>query len=581
MLQQFSLSFARTLRKLLAQLYPRANFDGVSFPLVIPPQPDMGDFALPCFAIAQRLKEPPKQIAATLAEALHPTSLIASYSSMGPYLNISVKRASYIARVVSAITRRGAAYGTHRANRRKRVMVEFSSPNTNKPQHLGHVRNNVYGAAIANLLAASGIHVVRANLINDRGIHIMKSVLAYQRWGKSETPKRAGVKGDCFVGEWYVRFEREAKKNPELLEEAQALLRLWETGDDTTRRVWKRMNAWVLEGFRTTYSRLGIAFDKIYFESELYEQGKRIVLQALAAGICYKRPDGAIEIDLSGEGLDKKVLLRADGTSIYITQDLGATVKKFEEYKLDEAYWVVASEQNYHFHVLFALLKKLGYPFWDQCHHIAYDLVHLPEGRMKSREGTSVDADDLLDRLETLARETVIAKHPRIAKREATKRARIIALGALKFMLVRVAANKTITFNPKSALSFEGATGPYIQYTYARAKSILRKGLTVKKAVHQKKRATGTVEHEEMALATALAAYPDVVARAGEETAPAILATYLLDVASAFNTFYHALPVLRAKETSLRKARLALTQATATVLCNGLALLGISAPEKM
>ncbi len=580
MLPQLQRSFTRQLLKAFQELFPQYSIDPSAIILTIPPKPEMGDFAYPCFELAKLLHTSPHEVSRQLAEKLKPTKLIVQYKALGPYLNLTVKRSTYIHKVIHSIEKEQQVYGETTLGKRKRIMIEYSSPNTNKPQHLGHVRNNVFGAALANILATSGYRVVKASIVNDRGIHITKSMLAYQKWGKGATPESTKEKGDHFVGKWYVRFEQEAKKDPRLLEEAQELLRTWESGDTKTHELWKKMNAWVLEGFAVTYERLGITFDKVYFESKLYKNGKKIVVDALAQGLCYKRPDGAIEVDLTEEGLDKKVLLRADGTSIYITQDLGATVKKFQDYQLDAAYWIVASEQNYHFHVLFALLKKFGYPFWKQCHHIAYDLVLLPHGRMKSREGTTVDADNILDTLEELAAKTIQEKHGTLTKKEINIRAHAIALGALKFMLLKVSTRKTITFHPESAISFEGDTGPYVQYTYARLQSILRKGKTDKNALFGLQKEVLNAP-EELALAKMLAAYPEVITRAAQESAPALIATYLLETAAAGNTLYHTLSVLKAKEKSVRIARLSLIQATATVLRNGLALLDIHAPEKM
>ncbi len=542
------------------------------------PSQDVGDLGFGCFPLAKVLRRSPKEIAQRLAGAIELPAPFREARAVGPYLNVFLDRGAFLAALCGEVVAAGEGYGRAPEGSGERIVLEFSSPNTNKPQHLGHVRNNLIGMALAQLLAAAGHDVVKVSLVNDRGVHICKSMLAYERWGEGQTPESTGRKGDHLVGDFYVRFAAEAADDPALNDEAQALLRRWEDGDADVVALWRTLNAWVYDGFAETYRRLGVAFDRVYHESETYRHGRAIVLDALDRGLCTRLPDGAVEIDLSDDGLDRKILLRRDGTSVYMTQDLGTAVRRVDELSPDRLYYVVGSEQNYHFQVLFTILRRLGYPWAERCRHVSYGMVYLPEGKMKSREGVVVDADDLLDELEALSAQAVRDKHPDIAGDELALRTRQIALGALKFFLLSVNLDKDITFDPAASVSFEGDTGPYIQYAHTRICGILRKAAD--RDVPQADFAQ-LGNHAEAALGLLVLAYPRAVRDAASSRNPARVAGHVLDVARAFASFYHDNPVLQADTPGLLAARLELIKATQVVLANGLALLGIEAPERM
>ena len=569
-------------RSALAEAVARAfgPSDLAEVPVRLEPTPDlgMGELGFGCFPLAKVLRRSPAQIAAQLAEAIRLPPPFKKAQAVGPYLNVFFDRPALLEGICGEILDAGERYGRSDLAKGQRVVLEFSSPNTNKPQHLGHVRNNVLGMALARLLEATGHEVIKVNLINDRGIHICQSMLAYQRWGNGQTPETAGRKGDHFVGDFYVRFAQEAQKDPSLHEEAQDLLRRWEEGDPEVIALWEKMNSWVYQGFDETYRRLGVEFDRVYYESQTYQRGKQIVLDALERGLVQRLPDGAVVADLSDEGLETKVLLRRDGTSVYITQDLGTAVARHEELAFDRMLYVVASEQNYHFKVLFSLLRRLGYPWADGLHHVSYGMVYLPEGKMKSREGKVVDADDLLDEVEALSEQAIREKHPDIAPDDLATRKRQIALGAIKFYLLAVNLEKDIYFDPAASVSFEGDTGPYIQYAHTRICGILRKA-EGRELPPPDFSLLGN-DHE-VALGLLLMRYPAVVRGAAESLNPARLAGYLLDLARAFAQFYHENPVLGAESPGLVAARLDLCRAVRIVIRNGLAILGIKAPEQM
>ncbi len=571
-------AFRSALQEAIARVFGPADLAHV--PVRLEPTPDLavGELGFGCFPLARVLRRPPAEIAARLAEAIELPPPLLRAAAAGPYLNVFFDRPALLEAVCREVLERGSDYGRSDIAKGQRVVLEFSSPNTNKPQHLGHVRNNVLGMALSNLLEATGHQVVKVNLINDRGIHICQSMLAYQRWGQGQTPETAGRKGDHFVGDFYVRFAQEAAKDPSLNEEAQALLRRWEEGDPQVVALWKKMNSWVYRGFEETYRRLGVRFDRVYYESRTYRRGKQIVLDALERGLVERLPDGAVVADLSDEGLETKVLLRRDGTSVYITQDLGTAVARHEELAFDRMLYVVASEQNYHFRVLFSLLRRLGYPWAGGLHHVSYGMVYLPEGKMKSREGKVVDADDLLDEVEALSEEAIREKHPDISPEDLAARKRQIALGAIKFYLLAVNLEKDIYFDPAASVSFEGDTGPYVQYAHTRICGILRKAEGEEIAPPDFDRLGN--DHE-LALGLLLLRFPQVVANATENLNPARLAGYLLDLARAFAQFYHENPVLGAETPGLVSARLQLCRAVRVVIRNGLALLGIEAPEQM
>ena len=478
------------------------------------------------------------------------------------------------------------------------VMVEYSSPNTNKPLHLGHVRNNLLGFSLSEILKACGNRVVMTNIVNDRGIHICKSMLAWQKWGEGVTPEKAGKKGDHLIGDFYVLFDRhykqeldelmsggmskeEAEKASPLMAEARKMLRKWESGDAEVRGCWKMMNEWVYSGFDETYRRMGVGFDKIYYESDTYLEGKEKVLEGLEKGIMYRKEDGSVWADLTADGLDHKLLLRSDGTSVYMTQDIGTAKLRYRDYPIDKMIYVVGNEQNYHFQVLSLLLDKLGFKWGKDLVHFSYGMVELPEGKMKSREGTGVDADDLMEEMVSTAREVSqqLGKLDGLTEAEIDDIAETVGLGALKYFLLKVDPRKNITFDPKETIDFNGNTGPFIQYTYARIRSVLRKaadeGMTVTDY------SDVTPGEREITLIQALADFPSVVAAAGQSYSPALIANYVYDLVKLYNQFYHDCSILKEADTAVRSLRLTLSEQTARVVETGMKLLGISVPERM
>jgi len=581
--EQVSNGFAAALGAAVRQAFGEADLSSVAVQLVPTPSFEVGHLGFGCFPLAKALRRKPHDIAAKLAEAIQLPAPFRKAQAVGPYLNLFLDRGAFLAALCREIAEAGQAYGNAAASGQT-VALEFSSPNTNKPQHLGHVRNNVLGMALARILEAAGHRVVKLNLINDRGVHICQTMLAYQRWGGGATPQSTGRKGDHFVGDYYVRFAQEAEKDPSLKDHAQALLVRWEQGDPEVVALWRTMNGWVYEGFDATYRRLGVEFDRVYHESETYRHGRDIVLKALADGRCRRLPDGAVEADLEPEGLERKILLRRDGTSVYITQDLGTAVARHDELGFDRMYYVVASEQIHHFRVLFALLRRFGYAWADNCRHVSYGMVYLPEGKMKSREGKVVDADDLLDEVEALAADAVREKHADIAPDELVRRKAQIALGAIKFYLLNVNLEKDITFDPAASVSFEGDTGPYVQYSHTRICGILRKASGPQSSSSSSSSLpdfSALGNNAETALGLLLMRFPAAVRDAAESCNPQRVASHLLEVARAFAQFYHDSPVLQAESPGLVAARLELCRATQAVLLRGLALLGIEAPEQM
>ncbi|MBM4030336.1 MAG: arginine--tRNA ligase [Planctomycetes bacterium] len=597
--------FRSALTDAARQAFGEASLSAVPVELVPTPDFKVGDLGFGCFPLAKLLRRKPHELAARLAEAIHLPPPFRKAQAVGPYLNLFLDRSAFLAAACKDIlAAHPQGYWDATLGGGQRLVLEFSSPNTNKPQHLGHIRNNVLGMALARIHEAVGYRVTKVNLINDRGVHICQSMLAYQRWGEGATPQSTARKGDHFVGDHYVRFARAAEHDPALTQQAQELLVRWEQGDPEVIALWRQMNAWVYDGFAETYRRLGVGFDRVYHESETYRHGRDIVLKALAAGHCHRLPDGAVEADLTADGLEKKILLRRDGTSVYITQDLGTAVARHEELAFDRMYYVVASEQIHHFRVLFALLRRFGYAWAERCRHVSYGMVYLPEGKMKSREGKVVDADALMDEVEALSAEAVIEKHPDIAGDELARRKRQIALGAIKFYLLNVNLEKDIYFDPKASVSFEGDTGPYIQYSHTRICGILRKAssqssssssLVPDSSLPQARgiedegrgRGTRTIENQtfgnddETRLGLLLVQFPSAVRLAAETCNPQRLASHLLEFARAFAQFYHDNPVLQAESPGLAAARLELCRAVQVVLQQGLALLGIEAPEQM
>ncbi len=525
-----------------------------------PPDPAMGDLGFPMFAMAKVLRAGPAQIAKALearVAAIPEASALGQAKAVGPYLNVSLARAPEIARVLAAVRSPGWGQGTSLAG--KRVMVEFSSPNTNKPLHLGHLRNNVLGESVSRILAAEGAEVRKVNHINDRGIHICKSMLAYMKKGEGRTPEDEGLKSDHFVGKYYVLFGELKAEAKDIEAEAQELLVQWEAGEPAVRELWKRMNEWAVSGIKKTYARTGIGFDLYDYESDTYELGRRFVHEGLAKGIFFKAEDGSVQVDLEDVGLDKKVLLRKDGTSIYITQDIGTAIERHESWPHDKLIYVVASEQQYHFKVLFEILKRLGFEWARDLHHLSYGLVNLPSGRMKTREGTVVDADDLIDELSRLAVAEIEAKGREDSVGDLAGVGEKIALGALHYYLLQTAPAKDMLYDPEASLSFNGDTGPYIQYMGARASSIIRKANKGEGThVNGTPRPAKLESDADWALVRRVAAFPGAIEAAAAKVDSSIVANYLHDLAQDFSTWYRDNPVLANPDADLAASRLEL-----------------------
>lgn len=575
-----------------------AEHADVPFSVTYPPKPEMGDYSTnAALVLAKRVGKSPQEIAARIAAAIPNSQFpISKVEVLGGFVNVTVDAGAWFAQVLQDIAKQGAAYGISQTAQPEKIMVEYLSPNTNKPLHLGHLRNGVTGVATINMLAAQGHDITRVGIINDRGVHICKAMLAYQRWGAGATPETAGVKPDHFVGDWYVRFSKEAEVDPSLNDEAQAMLQQWEAGDPDVRELWQTMRQWVLAGWKQTEEVLGFSYDKAYFESDVYQQGKEIVQQGLASGVFRKIDKGNIVFDLSSEefGLDEAgqprmiTLLRADGTSLYTTQDVGLAVQRAQEFHLDRLIYVVGSEQKFHFQSLFAILRALGFAWAQKLHHLWYGMVYLPDGKMKSREGTVVDADDLVKQMIDLAKVEIINRTDRtdgtdkahaIASPEVERRAGVIALGAIKFYLLKQKPTVDIHFNPKESLSFEGFTGPYCQYAYARARSILRQVGGQPSASPADYAVLGGIAEKQ--LLQKLESFPEVVAKAAEDYNPSAIATHVFETAQAFSSFYSAHSVLKAENEAVQRARVQLVAATVHVVQNGLALLGIDVLEEM
>ncbi|MCL1931197.1 MAG: arginine--tRNA ligase [Treponema sp.] len=566
-----------------------------------PPDPAMGDIGFPMFAYAKTLRKGPPQIAQMVCARLAQdgaggAEAIGFFEAAGPYLNVRLDRPS-VARAVITEVLSNPSYGRRGALSGKKVMVEFSSPNTNKPLHLGHLRNDVLGESISRILAACGAEVRKVCIINDRGIHICKSMLAYQEHGQGKTPESEGVKSDHFVGDWYVSFsgelraqtealmrdkglkKEEAEAQAPLMSRAQELLRKWEAGDAETTALWKLMNSWAVAGMQKTYRRTGVSFDQYYYESDTWQLGKEEVLKGLERGIFYREDDGAVAVDLSAEKLDKKILLRSDGTSIYITQDFGTAINRYKDFPFDRLIYVVGSEQQYHFKVLFTLLEKLGFPWAKNLYHLSYGMVNLPEGKMKSREGTVVDADDLIDSLRDMAIAEIKEKEREEKVGDPAEVAEKIALGALHYYLLQASPAKDMLFDPKESLSFNGNTGPYLQYMGARISSMLRKK-NIDNNINNNTFSL-LVSDPEWELIKTLAAYPAAIGEAAADLDPSRLAAYLYELSKCFSRFYHDCPILNAENPELSAARLALSQAVLRVLQDALRLICVPFLEIM
>lgn len=540
-----------------------------------PPSLEFGDFAFPCFSLSKKMKKAPHDIAEQLLRKIKPTKTISKIETRGPYLNFFINRKVLNKEVLESVLKEQADYG-HTKGKKSIVLVESPGPNTNKPLHIGHLRNILLGSSITKILESQGKEVHIVNVINDRGVHICKSMLAYQKYGKGKTPERAKMKSDHFVGDFYVKYAQEEKKNPKLAAEVQELLVKWEDGDKETLKLWKQMNSWALKGFAETYKRLGFKIEKEYLESDTYKHGKDIILKGLKKGIFQKDEEGAILFDLEKQGLGNKVLLRSNGTSVYITQDIYMAKKRQDDFKFDEMIYVVGNEQEYHFKVLFNVFKALGWKFADKCIHFSYGMVELPDGKMKSREGTVVDTDNLITRVEILAIKELHKRYSDLSEKEIERRVEIITMGAVRFFFLKFDPMRNFVFNPKESLSFEGETGPYIQYAYARINSILRK--------NEHKISTANYEllktKEEQQLIKNISEFPNIVSMAAKSYKPSIITNHLLELAQTFNEFYHKSSILKS-EPKLRDARLILIRVVAQVLKNGLALLGIEVPRQM
>ncbi len=567
-----------------------------------------GHLTLVVFPFLRISRKKPEETAEEIGAWLSAhTSLLSGYNAVKGFLNLVIAPAQWVALLeqIDADPR----YGLKEAGEDSPlVMIEYSSPNTNKPLHLGHVRNNLLGWALSNVIAANGNRVVRTNIVNDRGIHICKSMLAWQKWGNGDTPQSTGKKGDHLIGDYYVAFDKhyreevaalcaqytadgmgeeeaeaKAKQEAPLIKEAHEMLVKWEAGDPEVRALWRKMNEWVYAGFDETYKALGVGFDKIYYESDTYLEGKEKVEEGLSKGIFFRKEDGSVWADLTKEGLDEKLLLRADGTSVYMTQDIGTAKLRFQDFPIDKMVYVVGNEQNYHFQVLSILLDKLGFEWGKGLVHFSYGMVELPNGKMKSREGTVVDADDLIAGMVAQARQTAdeAGKFDDMTEEEKSEVARIVGMGALKYFLLKVDARKNMLFNPEESIDFNGNTGPFIQYTYARIRSILRKAADAGIAIPEKLPADVALSTKEEEVVQHIADFAAVVRQAGSEYQPAAVANYCYELVKEYNQFYHDFSVLREEDEAKRAFRLVLSQNVAKVVRLGMGLLGIEMPERM
>ena len=558
-----------------------------------------GDFTLVVFPFLALSKKRPEETAQEIGEQLkNSLPIIKSFNVVKGFLNLAIAPSYWVELLkhIDATDKWGTTPATEES---PLVMVEYSSPNTNKPLHLGHIRNNLLGYALSNIIAANGNKVVKTNIVNDRGIHICKSMLAWQKWGNGETPESSGKKGDHLIGDYYVAFDKhykaelselmekgmskeEAEAASPLMAEAREMLVKWEAGDKEVRTLWEQMNGWVYEGFDETYKRLGVDFDKIYYESDTYLVGKETVLGGLEKGIFYRREDESVWADLTGDGLDEKLLLRSDGTSVYMTQDIGTAQLRFRDYPIDKMVYVVGNEQNYHFQVLSLLLDKLGFSWGKGLVHFSYGMVELPEGKMKSREGTVVDADDLMDEMINTARETSEELGGKLNDLTAEEKAeinRIIGLGALKYFMLKVDARRNMLFNPKESIDFNGNTGPFIQYTYARTRSIGRKAAEA--GAKTEFTAPESISEKECNIIRMLNEFPAVVRQAGTDYSPSGIANYAYELAREYNQFYHDYSILREENEETKAFRLLLTDNVGKVIKTAMNLLGIEVPERM
>ena len=558
-----------------------------------------GNLTIVVFPFLKMSKKAPEATAQEIGEYLASNcEAVKAFNVIKGFLNITIEPKFWLG--VLRHIEDDADYGFKKATPDSQlVMIEYSSPNTNKPLHLGHVRNNLLGYSLSRIMAANGYKVVKTNIVNDRGIHICKSMLAWQKWGNGATPESTGKKGDHLIGDFYVEFDKhykaevkeleakgmskeDAEAASPLMQEAREMLRKWESGDEEVRSLWRTMNSWVYAGFDETYKRLGVDFDKIYYESETYLEGKAKVLEGLEKGIMYRKEDNSVWADLTADGLDHKLLLRSDGTSVYMTQDIGTAKLRYQDYPIDKMIYVVGNEQNYHFQVLALLLDKLGFKWGKDLVHFSYGMVELPEGKMKSREGTVVDADDLMDEMVNTAKEMSmqLGKLNDCSKEEADKISTIIGLGALKYFILKVDPRKNMTFNPKESIDFNGNTGPFIQYTYARIQSVLRKA-AADNISETFDNANVEPNEKEISLIQRLADFPALVEEAGKTYSPALIANYAYDLVKEYNQFYHDYSILREENADIRAFRLSLSRTVGDTVRRAMWLLGIEVPERM
>jgi arginyl-tRNA synthetase len=592
--QKLSRVFQHAVSELYAHRLPAENAQ------VQKTRPDFeGDYTLVVFPILKISKKSPDQTAKEIGEFILKNLPDAeSFNVLKGFLNISISNTFWLDFFQK--NKNKEQFGTAEAQTSPPVVVEYSSPNTNKPLHLGHIRNNLLGWSLSEILKASGRNVAKVNLVNDRGIHICKSMLAWQKWGEGKTPDSEGKKGDKLVGDYYVRFDKEYKnqiveminrgydKDKALLDaplmlEAKNMLKEWEEGDKEVVELWKTMNNWVYKGFDETYFRIGIDFDKIYYESETYLLGKKLVEEGLEKGVLFKKEDGSVWCDLTADGLDEKLLLRADGTSVYMTQDLGTAQLRYDDFHPSDLIYVVGNEQNYHFDVLKLILKKLGKSWADHIFHLSYGMVELPFGKMKSREGTVVDADDLMDEMYETAKKTTeeLGKFDDFTEAESRNLYRMLSLGALKYFILKVDPKKTILFNPAESIDFNGNTGPFIQYTHARIKSVLRKAEEQGINFSEQIKPLPAISAKEKNLLKLLYEFPQTVNQAAENYSPALVANYVFELAREYNQFYHEFPMLKETDELLRQFRLGLSAFTGNTIKSAMALLGIEVPERM
>jgi len=541
--------------------------------LETPNNTNLGDFALPCFILSKQRKKSPIDISKDLEVSLKKPKYISNIISNGPYLNFFIDKVYLAKSILEKIIKETNNYGQGKKSKYT-VLIESPGPNTNKPLHLGHVRNMLLGSTLANLNKKIGNNTIKVDIVNDRGIHICKSMLAYKKFGSNKKPNK---KSDHFVGDFYVLYDKESKKDPNLEKELNQMLIKWESDNKLIRDLWKKMNKWVLDGFKETYKRFDTKIDKTYYESNYYNQGKEIIKKGLKKGIFKKDEFGNIIMDLTKENLDKKVVLRADGTSIYITQDIALADIRYNDFKMDKMIYVVGNEQLYHFKVLFEILKKLNYKFTDNLHHLAYGYISLPEGKMKSREGIVVDADNLANEMHELAKKGILERNKGISKQELEIISEQIAMGALKFFMLKYDPMKDFIYNPKESIKFEGETGPYVQYSAVRIKSILKKSKIKKDNVNY----SLLKDPSEERIITLLSNYPQIIRKSALEYKSSILCKYLIDLSKEFNTFYHKCQVIDINNRELTKTRLVLIKAIYYVLEDGLKQLGIKIPSRM